>query len=305
MNANRFVKSRLKGFTLIELLVVIAIIAILAAILFPVFSQAREKARASACLNSEKQIGLGFLQYVQDYDVLAPCGYNNTAAGAGWAGQLYPYVKSNKLYICPSDTSKIQSCSYGTNANFVYYPNGNGSQTGISIAKLVEPDRTVYLFEVYRCGQSNYFTPQTENGYQSAGMGTTAIGGHASPTGTLTGQNYDPAGADGGVTDANAATYYANGSSYMEYATGIPLNPTTNAGGQYLFDDGLGGLGRHQGGANYLMADGHAKWFTGGSVFAGGYNKLTGNGCGGTTDGGYARSFSCANQSNAVTMSYQ
>lgn len=97
-----------KGFTLIELLVVIAIIAILAAILFPVFAAAREKARQSACLNNEKQIGLAMMQYTQDYDDSYPMCYWNPAVNS-WVPQrcaypaaLYPYIKSTGVWICPS-----------------------------------------------------------------------------------------------------------------------------------------------------------------------------------------------------------
>ena len=89
------------GFTLIELLVVIAIIAILAAILFPVFAKAREKARQTACLSDAKQMGLAFLQYNQDYDERNPSGTQPSALG--WAAQLYSYVKSTSLYQCPDD----------------------------------------------------------------------------------------------------------------------------------------------------------------------------------------------------------
>src|SRR5437763_14432141 len=79
------------GFTLIELLVVIAIIAILAAILFPVFARARENARRASCQSNQKQLGLGFLQYAQDYDERLPFHQN-------WAPQIYPYVKSTQIY---------------------------------------------------------------------------------------------------------------------------------------------------------------------------------------------------------------
>src|SRR5579871_2541120 len=98
-------RSRTAAFTLIELLVVIAIIAILAAILFPVFAQAREKARQAACLNNEKQIGLAVMQYCIDYDGVYPEG-NNTAGSkypCGWGGQIYPYIKSTAVFHCPDD----------------------------------------------------------------------------------------------------------------------------------------------------------------------------------------------------------
>src|SRR5476651_2537282 len=83
--------SARRGFTLIELLVVIAIIAILAAILFPVFAQAREKARQISCLSNMNQLGLAFMQYLQDYDEHFPGSYYY---GQGWAEEIYPYVKS-------------------------------------------------------------------------------------------------------------------------------------------------------------------------------------------------------------------
>ena len=93
-----------KGFTLIELLVVIAIIAILAAILFPVFARARENARRASCSSNLKQIGLGIMQYTQDYDENYPIR-NNDASG-NWAQTVQPYVKSTQLFKCPSNTGK-------------------------------------------------------------------------------------------------------------------------------------------------------------------------------------------------------
>src|SRR3954447_20099354 len=94
-----------RGFTLIELLVVIAIIAILAAILFPVFGRARENARRSSCQSNLKQIGLGITQYTQDYDEIQP--FVSTAGNwsvDGWMHTLQPYVKSYQVFKCPSDT---------------------------------------------------------------------------------------------------------------------------------------------------------------------------------------------------------
>src|ERR1700733_14163574 len=95
-----------KGFTLIELLVVIAIIAILAAILFPVFAQAREKARQTSCASNLKQLGLAYVQYVQDYDELMPSAISGSS-WEGWAGLIYPYVKSTGVYSCLSDLQPL------------------------------------------------------------------------------------------------------------------------------------------------------------------------------------------------------
>lgn len=114
------------AFTLVELLVVIAIIAILASILFPVFARARENARRSACLSNFKQIGLGIMQYSQDYDETLPRfsfggGYNgftgygtNGDDGARWADMIQPYLKSTQIYDCPSGTKTVTLYNRGT-----------------------------------------------------------------------------------------------------------------------------------------------------------------------------------------------
>ena len=107
-----------KAFTLIELLVVIAIIALLAAILFPVFARARENARRSSCANNLKQIGLGMQQYVQDADELYPPGQpTNTAApgtGSTFVTLLRPYMKNEQIFICPSAASKTVTTTIPT-----------------------------------------------------------------------------------------------------------------------------------------------------------------------------------------------
>lgn len=118
-----------QGFTLIELLVVIAIIAILAAILFPVFAQARAKARQTACLNNQKQFGLALLQYIQDYDETLPWGFNNSVLDPDvrrrWHGLIITYTKNAALRECPSfaptpNTTVVPKIanSYGVSLDF-------------------------------------------------------------------------------------------------------------------------------------------------------------------------------------------
>lgn len=99
-------KTQLKGFTLIELLVVIAIIAILAAILFPVFARARENARRSSCQSNLKQIGLSILQYNQDFDEkMIPAQNDGLYKNVPWQVLVQPYAKSYQLFKCPSNNS--------------------------------------------------------------------------------------------------------------------------------------------------------------------------------------------------------
>jgi prepilin-type N-terminal cleavage/methylation domain-containing protein/prepilin-type processing-associated H-X9-DG protein len=123
-----------QAFTLIELLVVIAIIAILAAILFPVFAQAREKARQVSCLSNYKQCGTGIMMYVQDYDETYPLtNWTNTYDGNTDAVPLQvcqPYIKNFQIADCPSDPTNLQA---RLTTDTVYtpapgFPNGNQKQ---------------------------------------------------------------------------------------------------------------------------------------------------------------------------------
>jgi len=128
---------RRRGFTLIELLVVIAIIAILAAILFPVFARAREKARQTSCLSNEKQILIGHLAYAQDYDELwVPWRYGVAATHpyydhdyAYWYDIMQPYVGNEQVFVCPSNAPFPSNCrgtrgAYGYNTNEDAVPMG-------------------------------------------------------------------------------------------------------------------------------------------------------------------------------------
>jgi len=158
------------AFTLIELLVVIAIIAILAAILFPVFARAREKARQTSCLSNLKQLGLGTMMYTQDYDETLVMRYYDVAPDWAlriqWYDALVPYLKNTGIYKCPSDTgsswlSYSMNCDRNIGGNYSWH----GSNTVVRLAAIPAPASTIWLGEggsAHRVcsrnweGQSNY-----------------------------------------------------------------------------------------------------------------------------------------------------
>jgi prepilin-type N-terminal cleavage/methylation domain-containing protein/prepilin-type processing-associated H-X9-DG protein len=172
-----------QGFTLIELLVVIAIIAILAAILFPVFGRARENARRASCGSNLKQIGLGILQYTQDYDeVMVASWYGDSRVASDsannykWMDAIQPYVKSTQLFDCPSSQAPRYRVRGGTDygsyvTNNGYYESGDlynppvsdygGSPTvstpigNTSLASLASPTTTALVMD----GQAEAGTP--------------------------------------------------------------------------------------------------------------------------------------------------
>jgi prepilin-type N-terminal cleavage/methylation domain-containing protein/prepilin-type processing-associated H-X9-DG protein len=157
-----------RGFTLIELLVVIAIIAILAAILFPVFAKAREKARQTSCLSNVKQIGLAVLSYAQDYDEMYP----RAAAGASGTPRTYyfqiltPYIKNKQIWKCPSipSSSSYTYCyifhrysssmipdgvfSVGDPMSYVWnYGMGGDNGASVSMGQVVAPASVFMLWD--------------------------------------------------------------------------------------------------------------------------------------------------------------
>ncbi len=141
-----------KGFTLIELLVVIAIIAILAAILFPVFARAREKARQTQCLSNTKQLNLAFQQYIQDYDEKLP-RYEFHSHSWYWEICIYPYVKNLGVYACPSrrDTPHIYDSAGRPHPEIVprgITPRSYGYNSALSGDKLAQHEEvsSIYLF---------------------------------------------------------------------------------------------------------------------------------------------------------------
>jgi prepilin-type N-terminal cleavage/methylation domain-containing protein/prepilin-type processing-associated H-X9-DG protein len=229
------------GFTLIELLVVIAIIAILAAILFPVFARARENARRSACMSNLKQLGLGVLQYAQDYDEKFPV--YRTVGQEGWALGIQPYIKSWQLFYCPS-----VSGNYNGSANIVHYsynifvggykPGSTPPFVGVGLAEMDRSALTVVLmdsFEAYGNNAEGGCQPDVNCAATPAGLAVFANGassatvrGSGSSTRHLDGQNF--AFADGHAKWYKGTT---NGKSTAVYNWITPFsvsgnNPTFN-----------------------------------------------------------------------------
>lgn len=243
-------RSHRYGFTLIELLVVIAIIAILAAILFPVFAKVREKARAISCLSNEKQLGLSIMQYIQDYDEKVPFGYNLYGGGSGWAGQVYSYTKSASVYRCPDDASPygISYC-YNGNLGHTDYPapSYNPVPNPPSVAQLSAPAKTIMLTEVTGNSWGVPYGVDTE----------ASISGLNSPGGFGLSVADDPQGAGHGSGTTPGTLKWASG-------------PMRNSGAAASNLGTYASLhGRHTEGSNFVFADGHAKWMRGENVSAG------------------------------------
>jgi len=216
-------KVKYQGFTLIELLVVIAIIAILAAILFPVFAKVREKARQISCLSNEKQIGLAFTQYVQDYDEKFPPMECDTHVGgpnqaSSWAGEIYPYVKSTNLFRCPDNPNNNQTITIDT---------GNNNAPQLNGAPAI-PRSYAYSYHV-----SNTYSDTSRGGSPNPFNGADTLAFIKSPaTKILMAESWGEYGI--GYFDWTGSGSWGDGTSYRLFSS-------------------------HTGLSNYLFIDGHAK----------------------------------------------
>jgi len=216
--ANRSMK---RGFTLIELLVVIAIIAILAAILFPVFARARENARRASCQSNLKQIGLGMAQYTQDFDERFPVLWADlngdgahSVAGQdfGWAALIQPYVKSTQILQCPSEPNSGNSSPLSVNYSDYFYNRNISSGATVS----------------------------------------TSLSAVSFPSNTIMNGDYI-----GNVTNLGWAASNHNGNSATTHNAGCPAAPATVG---FNRTDNGNPSERHLEGANYAFVDGHVKW---------------------------------------------
>jgi prepilin-type N-terminal cleavage/methylation domain-containing protein/prepilin-type processing-associated H-X9-DG protein len=274
-------RTRLQhGFTLIELLVVIAIISILAAILFPVFARARENARRTSCMSNMKQIGLGLLQYTQDYDETYPQAYwyKNDADGTGgyfqWTAATLPYTKSAQLFVCPSDTNGGMPPTNPHDPTYSTSVNGQDAQVPrlsytVNSALLPRKRRTIDPANVVKLAavedSSGTIMVAEFNNYAGCINDTsnagTAGGGfvnksHRSMNGFMAGT---------GAWKGEAANEFPPAMNSINAVTpqraqqGHDACKTPGyAGGQVhiVYADPE----KHLGGSNYTFADGHAKW---------------------------------------------
>jgi len=235
-----------KGFTLIELLVVIAIIAILAAILFPVFARARENARRSSCSSNMKQVALGVMQYNQDYDEKFPIPLTSGGAAGnsvpdrpwdnvygqnslGWEHGIQPYVKSTQLFRCPST--------------------GVGNDVGVPGKRNDDwSGHTNYAINRRITGGFRNFPNDGQPANPSANPKPISLAGLEFPAATLLLIETHQHAAVGANVDDSGGWAWTDGHQFLLDGT----HPIMN---------GQSPLKKHLDGANYAFADGHVKWY--------------------------------------------
>ena len=246
---------RRTAFTLVEILVVVAILAILAAVLFPVFGRARENARRSSCLSNMRQIGLGIAQYTQDFDERLPFSTGTTPdpLSGRWPNKIASYVKNTQVFVCPSYTEHRlpanflaftaggwngSSSTYGINENLSEYRNPGPLSPGDSVSRhlgeLKSPSETALIAEVAELSANgNALLGSPDN------LDPTSWENHINKTAWNKGNSdwqWVPPGQFGG-------------SGVTSYLSPGPSNVNMRRP-----------LARHFDGLNVVYCDGHAKW---------------------------------------------
>jgi prepilin-type processing-associated H-X9-DG protein len=258
----RISPNRMFGFSRFDVLASLFIVCVLAVVMCSMIRPyTSERALQASCLSNEKQLGLAFVQYAQDYDNTYPCGTRSAplrVLASGWAGQIYPYVKSAGVYRCPDDRPQPSSDgldqapeSYAYNWNI-----GNASlfstnkdavvKCPAKVSDFRNPSRTVLLCEAF----GTMVDVSGSHGIESTSPAV--LGGNEMPVGS--------------------------GSGFL-YATGVLRNDPTDAAVVGSDNGDAMKTGVHTGSSNFLLADGHAKWLKPDWVSAGGTNNIGSNDC--------------------------
>jgi prepilin-type N-terminal cleavage/methylation domain-containing protein/prepilin-type processing-associated H-X9-DG protein len=245
------------GFTLIELLVVIAIIAILAAILFPVFARARDKARQASCLSNTKQLAQAVMMFTQDHDEFLPkASFNDVIDGptgmtsnTGWDGAIYPYLKNVNVFSCPSDT-----------VGRTYVGKSNTTPPGAK-----NPVQDLVVPTSYRINSSNQLGAFNPTNLSMLDRPADAILITESTTGVKE-ENYNQLstweGANQGFVCNAPGNVYTNNAAFDRHS---PVPGRSVATWKAETPENL--PGSNQGMSNYVFADGHAKAMTWGATW--------------------------------------
>jgi prepilin-type N-terminal cleavage/methylation domain-containing protein/prepilin-type processing-associated H-X9-DG protein len=251
-------RKQVSAFTLIELLVVIAIIAILAAILFPVFAQAREKARAISCASNTKQVSLGVLMYVQDYDEVFPIYFYGIPANnagdppftpstpdtiVGWNEGIYPYIKNVPLFRCP-DSPRAASLTVGADGST--FGNSDTAPTGA----------TGYSINARLSGNTGVL----DDGAAHPASADAAL---EFPAATILLSESSSNVSDGGSSSDENEWGWEGRHVDKLYGDGWDYGTTPSSA---YISTGKPPLTRHNGGANYAFSDGHVKFLQGGAM---------------------------------------
>jgi len=228
-----------QGFTLIELLVVIAIIAILAAILFPVFARARENARKATCQSNLKQLGTGLMMYVQDYDERFPTyfwseGNSGIATLCTWFRGIYPYVKNTQLFQCPSQddgcsfpSSRLLPGSPWAAGGGVTYGINEELGSAVKDSRLRQPADTLVLADC-RCNFIGGYWSVAWPGRAALTRVQIGLRDSATPAGMCCAGGWGPKAEDSTVHNGGSVLGFAEG--HAQWMAGQSIKTVTGGG---------------------------------------------------------------------------